>query len=230
MHILKRHVEVHHIFNNAMHGDYYGAVLMGNPTNDIIQNSELYYEKHGQEFFDDSVYRDMGNLYKSFLEYVEDGGYILDAGCGSGRDAFIFESLGYQVDAIDASAKMCQLSTDYLGFTVQQLRIQDMDMYKTYDGVWACASLLHVPIFELESSIDKLCKALIDDGTLLISVKYGTSWHVDQKGRLITEMDETLMEDSMRRNSMDIIDIWIEESPASDGIPVEWINMMAAKR
>lgn len=73
--------------------------------------TEQYYQENSQEFFDSTVTADVTPLYDHFLKYVPENGYILDLGCGSGRDTKAFLNKGYQVDAIDGSEELCALAT-----------------------------------------------------------------------------------------------------------------------
>ena len=70
-----------------------------------------YYDRNTDGFIERTVGVDMSSLYAPFLEYVPKGGAILDAGCGSGRDAKAFLDLGYTVTAFDASKTMADLAS-----------------------------------------------------------------------------------------------------------------------
>jgi 2-polyprenyl-3-methyl-5-hydroxy-6-metoxy-1,4-benzoquinol methylase len=59
-----------------------------------------YYQNHAQDFFDGTVNVDMTPLYEAFTQHLPHGARVLDAGCGSGRDAKAFHEMGYQVDAL----------------------------------------------------------------------------------------------------------------------------------
>ena len=52
--------------------------------------TERYYKDNSQEFFDSTINADVNPLYDHFLKYVPNNGYILDLGCGSGRDTKAF--------------------------------------------------------------------------------------------------------------------------------------------
>lgn len=65
-----------------------------------------WYEQNAQVFESRTATVDMTRIYDLFLPYVVQGGNILDAGCGVGRDALAFAERGYQVTAIDGSLEM----------------------------------------------------------------------------------------------------------------------------
>lgn len=86
----------------------------------------------------------MSDIYSKFLHHVHSGGHILDAGCGSGRDTKYFIDHGYQVTAIDGSKEMVSAASKLTGLTVQHLQFDEIYCQQEFDGIWACASVLHV--------------------------------------------------------------------------------------
>ena len=101
--------------------------------------TRVYYENHACEFFDETIAVDMSPLDARFLRRLPNGGRILDAGCGSGRDVRAFLDRGYEVCAIDASPRLAELASRYCGLSVQVLRLQDVQWQSSFDGIWACA-------------------------------------------------------------------------------------------
>jgi SAM-dependent methyltransferase len=148
-----------------------------------------YYQHNAGTFFADTVQVDMAPLYGRFLPLLPEQALILDAGCGSGRDAAAFVKLGHGVIAFDASPALVALAEDHLGQPVQRLRLQDIAWQDEFDGIWACASLLHVPPSELPEVMQRLCSALKPGGVLYASFKYG-SGEREHHGRRFTDLDE----------------------------------------
>lgn len=152
-------------------------------------DTAAYYERHAGSFCAETLTVDMGPLYRRFLPRLPPGGHILDAGCGSGRDAHAFLDQGFQVTAFDASAALARLARAHSGRPVLTLRLQDVDWVHRFDGVWACASLLHVPAAELAAVVARLGRALVPGGLLYASFKYGRGERTDG-GRRFTDLDE----------------------------------------
>ncbi len=148
-----------------------------------------YYQDNAGTFFADTVDVDMGSLYGRFLPLLPEQARILDAGCGSGRDSSAFAALGHRVTAFDASPALVALAAGHLGQPVQCLRFQDIAWQVAFDGIWACASLLHVPGAELPEVMKRLCRALTRGGVLYASFKYG-SGEREHHGRRFTDLDE----------------------------------------
>ena len=144
-----------------------------------------YYEHHADLFLSTTKDIDMGMQYQMFLPYLKPGARILDAGCGSGRDSLAFLTLGFVVEAFDLSPSMVEAAKALTGLEVRCLSFQQMDYDREFDGIWACASLLHVPRTELLSVFDLLNRALKDEGILYCSFKHRDT-DFSQDGRSFT--------------------------------------------
>ena len=151
--------------------------------------SSDYYTKNAERFFKDTLSLDMNEQYLMFIKNLFDGSKILDAGCGSGRDTLAFLRMGYQVDAFDASDKMVELAKKQTGINVQHKKFEDVKEVSHYDGIWCCASLLHVPFLDLPKSMVPLAKALKPNGIWYISFKYGKGER-EKDGRHFTDLNE----------------------------------------
>src|SRR5687768_2044435 len=103
---------------------------------------------------------DLAHLYRPFLELVPSGGRILDAGCGPGRDSKRFLDRGYDVVSFDAADRMVELATARTGRRALLLRFQDINFSHEFDGIWACASLLHVPFTDLALVFSRMMIAM----------------------------------------------------------------------
>jgi SAM-dependent methyltransferase len=130
-----------------------------------------YYDKHADSYISTTVSLDMSVQYSLFLPYLPQGGSILDAGCGSGRDSLQFLSQGFKVEAFDISAAMVEHARALTGLTVRKLSFMELDYTSAFDGIWACASLLHVPRVELGFVFGLLHRALKPQGLLYCSFK-----------------------------------------------------------
>ncbi len=158
------------------------------PNSSNTLNSD-YYQLHAEEFFEQTVALKMEKLYRLFLKSVPENGKILDAGCGSGRDAKYFFEHGYKITAFDSSHALAELASNHLDQKVEVLSFQELDFEAEYDGIWACASLLHVPAKGMKEVFHGLYRALKTKGVLYASFKYGRGEH-NRNGRRFTDMDE----------------------------------------
>ena len=148
-----------------------------------------YYDDNAEAFYDSTVNADMSFQYNLFLKHLPQGAHILDLGCGSGRDSKYFIESGYTVEAVDGSLKLCKKATALIGQPVRQLMFQDMDYNNKFNGIWASASLLHVPVNELPEVFFKISTALKNNGVFYVSFKHGEYSGV-RNGRKFSDFTE----------------------------------------
>ena len=188
--------------------------------------SVAYYERHAHAFFNETVGVDMIPLYQRFLPLLPAGGAILDAGCGSGRDLRAFRALGYQVTGFDASPSLVALASEHAGVPVYCLAFNDIPWRAQFDGIWACASLLHVPRAELASVLKRLATALVSGGIVYASFKYGTAEHA-RDDRIFTDMDEDLLADLLDESrSLAPVDVWTTADRRPGREHEHWLNLL----
>ncbi|UJF17013.1 class I SAM-dependent methyltransferase [Vibrio sp. SS-MA-C1-2] len=188
-----------------------------------------YYNQHAQQFFDGTISVDMSSLYDEFLPLLPSQSLILDAGCGSGRDSDAFKQLGFQVDAIDASDELAKLAEQLINQPVQVTTFQEFKTEKQYDAIWACASLLHVPMFELKETFEKLSSALNVGGIFYCSFKYGDN-EVERGGRQFTNLNETLLNDVISTSSLSVIKTWCTADLREGREDEKWLNAVLKKQ
>lgn len=189
-----------------------------------------YYESNAKEYFKKTVNVNFAETRAAFLDNLEDGAYILDFGCGSGRDAKAFKDAGYRVDALDGSAELCRLASDYAKMEVKHMCFTDFHEKETYDGIWACASLLHLPYDALKEVVGRLCTGLKENGILYASFKYGNFEGV-RDGRYYTDFNEEKTERLLREvPGLQLEKQWVsmDALPGRDG--VRWLNFLGRKR
>jgi len=187
-----------------------------------------YYQLHAQRFFSETVDVDMSELYRPFVAHLKPGARILDAGCGSGRDAKAFSEMGYEVEAFDASAELVELARQHTGLPVKQMRFEEVTEVERYDGIWCCASLLHVPLAELPGVMAQLAKALKPGGVWYLSFKYGCGER-EKDGRRFTDMDESGFAEVLSELSgIEVMECWQthDQRPERED---SWINLVLSK-
>ncbi len=110
-----------------------------------------------------------------FIASVKRGGAILDAGCGSGRDANYFASLGFVVTGIDLSTGLLSYAREHAdpNATFTEMDLRDITLTGVFDGIWACASLLHLTRDEIVPVLHKFHSLLTTSGTLFLLMKEG---------------------------------------------------------
>lgn len=177
-----------------------------------------YYDEYADAFFDRTALDDVRHLHERFLTLLPPGGRVLDAGCGSGRDALAFSQAGFDAVAFDASAEMVRRAREHTGLPVQHLTFEEVAWAQAFDGVWANASLLHVPRSDLPRVVGRLVRALKPHGWLYASFKYGETER-ELEGRRFTDQTEVTLRELMRQAEVQVADVWIDadERPGHEG-------------
>ncbi|MGL4483591.1 MAG: class I SAM-dependent methyltransferase, partial [Anaerovoracaceae bacterium] len=132
-----------------------------------------FYNENHEKFIDSTKKADMSRMYELFIKYIKPEGSILDLGCGTGRDSMYFSKLGYRVLAIDGSVQLCEYARQQIGNIVECKRFSEIDYVDEFDGVWACASLLHLKRKEILTVLRLISKALKKESYLYASFKLG---------------------------------------------------------
>lgn len=149
--------------------------MLSNNSDKSLKSTIAFYEKNAAEYFKSSSTIKMTHLYPSFLNLLPIGAKILDAGCGSGRDAKYFKDNGYIVSAFDASLSLSILASEYSGVEVKNHTFETMQYMDEFDAVWVCASLLHLSPAELTDALRNLTKACSNGALIYASFKTTTT-------------------------------------------------------
>ncbi len=188
-----------------------------------------YYNKYAAKEFEETVNQDMSAIMKEFLNLLDEGDTILDLGCGSGRDSLSFYDQGYDVTPLDASEEMCKLAEIHTGMEVLQMTFEEVDFDKVFDGIWACASLLHTPKKELPDILKKIARALNDKGILYMSYKLGDFEGFRGKRYFCDFTADSISEILRDSGRFDIVKIWETEDVRSAQSDVKWLNVLVRK-
>jgi len=164
-----------------------------------VDQTIKYYDENAVVFFENTKDADMKGIYKLFLKYLRPGAKILDLGCGSGRDTKYFLQEGYEVLAVDGSIELVKLSTRFTGKQTMHLTFDELNFYEEFDGVWACASLLHVPRNRIDFIVNKIYYALKKGGVFYSSYKYGNQEEV-KNGRFFNNYDELSFNELLKKH------------------------------
>ena len=194
-----------------------------------IDTTLQYYQENAGVFVEGTVSADMHDARTRFLRLLPSQAYILDFGCGSGRDTKAFLEQGCRVDAADGSAELCRMATELTGIQVKQMLFEELSTVEQYDGIWACASILHLPRKELGGILQKISDALKPGGVLYSSFKYG-GFEGIRRGRYFTDLTEDSLAGLMAEvSSLQIVETWITNDVRPGREEERWINILARR-
>lgn len=144
--------------------------------------THTWYHENAENYIARTLDLPMTEAMAPFLNLLPPTGHILDVGCGSGRDTRTMREKGYRVTPLEPCRRMATLAQIVLGDLVDRVQVraaQDINEVGMYDGIWACASLLHVPQGSQSEVFYKMAAALKPGGVLFCSYKYnaeGPRW------------------------------------------------------
>ena len=197
---------------------------------DYIKDTLNYYDNNIDSYkklwLDDFSSNYNFEIPDIFLSYLNKNSKILDMGCGTGRDSKYFKKLGYLVKSIDGSLEMCKVASNLLNEEVEQLNFLDINYNNEFDGVFACASLLHLSNEDLLIVLNKISNALKENGILYTCFKYGDSTRVDND-RFYNDMNEEKFINILNNvEDLKILKTWITEQYKTD---TKFINYIIRK-
>ncbi len=148
---------------------------------ELRQISEItigYYDRMAKPFWVGTRDHDVSQNYAALLEAIENEPpyAILDLGCGPGRDLHYFRSLGHEAVGLDGSKEIVAMARDHSGCEVLHQDFLALELPENrFDGVFANASLFHVPSQELPRVLCELHAALKPHGVLFCSNPRGNN-------------------------------------------------------
>ena len=195
-----------------------------------IYNTLNYYNKNAKMYFDQTIEGNMQENYDRFLSKIPKNAYILDFGCGSGRDSKYFIEHGYKVRAIDGAKEMCKLASSYINQNVECMKFGELNDLELYDAIWACSSILHVEKENLQEILNKMVIAIKPNGIIYTSFKKGQGYEI-KDGKYYNYITIEELENIIERinQNVKIIDYYETLSSTKRPTKVTWSNFLMKK-
>lgn len=188
-----------------------------------------YYNRYAVPYYEETVDVDMTEVIEPFMELLPENAEVLDLGCGSGRDTITLEERGFYVTAMDGSEEMCKLAEVNTDQEVLQMTYEEMEFDNVFDGIWACASLVHLTDEEMRDVMKKLILALKMDGILYFSVHKGDRDGI-YNGRYFRDYSKKELSGLMEEfPELELINIWTTQDALSGKTDGQWLNVLAKK-
>ncbi|MBN8952338.1 MULTISPECIES: class I SAM-dependent methyltransferase [unclassified Rhizobium] len=165
----------------------------------------------------------------AFLEALPAGASILELGCGAGQDAAYMLSCGFDVTPTDGSAELASEAEKHIGKPVRVMRFETLNARDAFNGIWAEASLLHVPRSSLPDVFSRILQALKTGGIFHASFKAGESEGHDKFGRYYNYPSATWLEDKLSAAGWRIVTMTEADGGGFDGEPTRWLYVTARK-
>ena len=188
-----------------------------------------YYNRYAVPYYEETVDVDMTEVIEPFMELLPENAEVLDLGCGSGRDTIVLEERGFYVTPMDGSEEMCKLAEINTDQEVLQMTCDEMEFDDVFDGIWACAALVHLTDDEMREIMKKLIQALKADGILYFSVHKGDRDGI-YNGRYFRDYTRKELSDLMEEfPELELINMWTTQDARSGKSDGQWLNVLAKK-
>lgn len=196
----------------------------------MLNKTINYYDINAKDFVEGTLNVDFKATQDKFINKLPAKGYILDFGCGSGRDTKYFLAKDFNVDAIDGSIELCKIASEYTNIKVRHMYFNELSIVNKYDGIWACSSILHLSLDDLVDVFKRMSKALKDEGIIYTSFKYG-DFSGERNGRYFTDMTE----DSFAKLIANVENLKVEEQWITADVRPQrgnekWLNLILRKK
>lgn len=196
----------------------------------MLNKTINYYDTNAKDFVEGTLNVDFKATQDKFINKLPAKGYILDFGCGSGRDTKYFLAKDFNVDAIDGSIELCKIASEYTNIKVRHMYFNELSIVNKYDGIWACSSILHLSLDDLVDVFKRMSKALKDEGIIYTSFKYG-NFSGERNGRYFTDMTE----DSFANLIINVENLKVEEQWITADVRPQrgnekWLNLILRKK
>jgi SAM-dependent methyltransferase len=173
---------------------------------------------------------DSSRYLDAFLRALPPGCRILELGCGGGRDSQEILARGFQLDATDGVPEIARKAEKRTGHPVRVMRFDELDAVDEYFGVWAHASLLHVPRPNLSNVLSLILRALKPGGIHFANYKAGGEEGRDARGRYFNYMNA----DELRRTYdssgvWNVAEIFHYLGSGYEGCQIPWAAITARK-
>lgn len=193
------------------------------------------YDKLGTNYLS-SIDKATPDEIHIFMDKLPSNAHILDVGCAGGRDSRMFVDRGFNVTGIDLcepflqEARRSVSSAVFLKKDVLELDFEEA----SFDGIWACAVLLHLEKKDLPKALSDFYRILKQQGVLFIGIKHGDGEQSvvdslsDGNSRFFSFYQKDEIEALVRAAGFNITYSEIRDDDTGRG-EVKWIRLIAAK-
>ena len=107
------------------------------------------------------------------------------------------------------------------------MKVQEMNYNSEFDGIWACASLLHIPSYELVDVLNRCYRALKDDSVMYCSFKNG-EYEGERQGRYFLDLIEERFRQYVSKTNFQILEVCITDDLRPNRTE-KWLNVILKK-
>lgn len=193
-------------------------------TSDADPETVTYYNTFHADYDSKTRHLDMSENWTAFTRKLPVRASILDIGCSTGRDLLYFQAAGYLVEGLEPSKKLAEIARSRTDVPIFNISAEALSFQDRYDGVWACASLLHVKKSSFKNTLKVIIRSLKPGGYFYFSLKQGVGEIRAEDGRLFsyyTEQELRSLIDDLPE--AELIDFWLSQDSARRE-DLTWLN------
>lgn len=198
----------------------------------IVSSTLGHYEENAEDFWQGTRDHDVTQNRSALLRHlrVEGPARILDFGCGPGRDLIAFKLAGHDVVGLDGATRFCELARAHSGCEVLHQDFLALSLEAaSFDGVFANASLFHIPTQEMSRVLSQLSDTLRDDGVLFASNPRGDNQEGFSGARYGSYLDHERWRDIAADSGFDELEHYYRP-PGLPRAEQPWLAMVWRKR
>jgi SAM-dependent methyltransferase len=144
-----------------------------------------YYQQNYKDYHHQTFHVDPSSFLEPLVKYLPQNAFILDVGCGSGRDLCWFGQRGYKVLGFERSKALADLARKYAACQIIEDDFNTYDFSKLHvDAIILVGALVHVPHEKFKLTFKHITSGLPPDGKVLITLKQGEGTFTDDHGRI----------------------------------------------
>ncbi len=193
-----------------------------------MDSTLAFYEAHADEYARRTLDADLSVVRRRFAMRLPPAAKILDLGCGPGRDLRAFAALGFKPVGLDASPSLVRIARSVSGAPVSVGRIEEIEFDSEFDGIWACASLLHVPRRDLPQTLKRVRVALKPGAPFFASVQEGEGDSQAPDGRVFTYFEEREFRSALSQSGFHSTEAWRTADSLREGRCLTWLNFLSS--
>lgn len=193
----------------------------------LDQKTVQYYEREATRYAAATARHSMNEQITRFTGLLPSGAWILDLGCGGGRDLASFSRQAFNAVGLDAALELARIARTTSGCPVivgDMLRLPFKD--KSFDAVWASASLLHLRRDDAQIVLDLIKRTLVGGGLFFSSLKMGKGENRTDDGRFFTYFMRAEWEERLAHAGFELIESRCDPAGAGD----RWMNTIARSK
>jgi SAM-dependent methyltransferase len=143
-----------------------------------------FYQNNYQAYHEKTFSIDPSSFLSPLAKRLPPEAFVLDVGCGSGRDLLWMKKRGFEVIGFEQSPNLAELARDNAGCEVIEGDFETYDFSSILvDAVMLIGALVHVPHETFPNVFENITSAISDDGNVLITLKEGSGNSTAPDGR-----------------------------------------------